>query len=88
MNLLTRLRDRTRPHHEAVERELGLFERPWSADAYRTLLGRFLGYYDPLERQIEGAANWSALGFDWPRHRKAPLLKRDLWWAGDSESIP
>jgi heme oxygenase len=84
MNLLTRLRDRTRPHHEAVEREFGLFDKPWSPNTYRALLRRFLGYYEPLERRIEGAANWPALGFDWQRRRKAPLLERDLSSAGDS----
>jgi len=87
MNLLTRLRDRTHPYHEAVEREFGLFDRPWSTDRYRALLRRFLGYYDPLERQIEKAANWSALGFDWPRRRKALLLERDLWSSGDSPEV-
>jgi heme oxygenase len=40
-----------------------------------------------LERQIEAAANWSALGFDWPRRRKAPLLERDLCSAGDSPDV-
>jgi heme oxygenase len=87
MNLLAHLRDRTRPHHEAVEREFGLFDRSWSANKYRALLRRFFGYYDPLERQIEAALNWSALGFDWQRRRKAPLLQRDLCWAGDSPEV-
>ena len=83
MTLLTRLRDQTRPHHEVVERQFGLFERTWSAEQYRALLRRFLGYYDPLEERIAAAADWSRLGFDWPRRRKSPLLRRDLSAAGD-----
>lgn len=87
MNLLARLRDRTRPYHEAVEQQLGLLERPWSADQYRALLRRFLGYYDPIEGRIEAAADWSGLGFDWPRRRKTPLLQRDLLSVGDAPDV-
>lgn len=87
MNLLAQLRDRTRPYHEDVEREFGLSDRVWSSDKYRALLRRFLGYYEPMERQIEAAVDWSALGFDWQRRRKAPLLERDLSAAGDSPEV-
>jgi heme oxygenase len=87
MSLLARLRDRTRTHHDAVERELGLLDRPWTAYQYRALLRRFLGYYDPLEGRIEAAADWPHLGFDWPRRRKVPLVLRDLWSAGDTPEV-
>jgi len=83
MNLLTRLKEQTRPYHDAVERQLGVFDRPWSVEQYHALLRRFLGYYDPLEIRITAAADWPALGFDWPRRRKTPLLERDLISAGD-----
>lgn len=84
MSLLEQLRDRTRPAHEATERLLGLLDPAWSADRYRALLRRFFGYYDPLEARIAVAADWPALGFDWPRRRKTPLLERDLLASGDS----
>lgn len=85
--LLTRLRDETREFHDAVERQLGLFDRHWSPAKYRGLLQRLLGYYEPLELRLESAVNWSELGFDWPRRRKTSLLQRDLLSTGDSLTL-
>ena len=87
MTLLERLRIQTRPSHEAVEKQFGLFDRSWSADQYRHLLRRFLGFYDPLEGRIDVAADWSGLGFDWPRRRKTPLLRRDLTALGERPEL-
>jgi heme oxygenase len=78
MMILARLRRETRPHHDAVEAQLGLFDRPVTLDSYRSLLHKFWGFYKPVEARIDAVADWPTLGLDWDRRRKVPLLERDL----------
>jgi heme oxygenase len=76
--ILSRLRLETRSHHDAVEAGLGLLDRPITPHDYRDLLGRFWGFYEPTEARLVGVADWPALGFNFDRRRKTPLLERDL----------
>ncbi|OWK38693.1 biliverdin-producing heme oxygenase [Fimbriiglobus ruber] len=84
--ILARLKQETQPQHEAVERRLGLFDHPPTRDSYRTLLRRFYGFHEPVEARIGGLADWSQLGFDFDRRRKAALLEQDLQALGDTRA--
>jgi heme oxygenase len=73
----SRLREATRPHHEAVERSVDLLRSCQSLDGYRRLLGRFLGFYEPAEARL---SPWleAVPGLDYSRRRKSSMLVDDL----------
>ena len=82
-----RLREATRPHHEAVEQSVDLLESCQSLDGYRRLLGRFLGFYEPAEVRL---APWlqAVPGLDYARRRKSSTLVDDLKALGlDAASV-
>jgi heme oxygenase len=76
--ILERLRQETRPLHERAERTLDLPARLATRAAYAALLGRFWGFYAPLEPRLEAVVGLDALGLDLARRRKARLLHADL----------
>jgi heme oxygenase len=45
---------------------------------YLHLLGKFHGFYQPLEPILAGFSHWSALGLNLAQRRKTPWLLRDL----------
>lgn len=80
--LLAELRRQTRALHARAEQAVNLPLRLKSLAAYQHLLGRFYGFYVPLEAQLELITAAGALGLDWQPRRKAPLLLRDLMALG------
>lgn len=81
--ILDRLREATRPMHEAVERELDWERRVETIDGYRSLLARLYGFHAAWEP--EAAALIADEAFFGPR-RKAHLLAADLACLGLSRS--
>jgi heme oxygenase len=75
--IAARLKDETRPLHDAVERAVGIPDRPLTPARYRHLLARFHGYYAPLEDRL-GRADLAPVGLDFGARRKAALLEHDL----------
>ena len=86
MDLLLRLREATRPQHDSLELRLNVLRPDLTRREYEVLLGRFLGYYSPLEDNLGRAVRWEVLGFDFDARRKADLLLRDLRSLGASEA--
>lgn len=76
--ILRRLRDATRPEHDAIESTLGLMGESLTADAYLHTLQRFYGYYRPVEEAIRAVGGWSGRGLDLGERQKTPLLDSDL----------
>jgi len=76
--ILTRLKQRTLWHHERLEKKLDLFHSVKTFEDYRSLLGKFLGFYEPVEAALEATFNWSVINFDFEPRKKTPLLMRDL----------
>lgn len=81
--LRDRLRAETRVDHEAVEALLAPLSGAISLAAYRDILSRFLGFYEPWEARLAEALRDPS--FYEPR-RKLPLLRRDLRALGLSEA--
>ena len=52
--IMPRLKEATRPHHEAIEAGIDVFRLGSSIENYRRVLGRFLGYYEPVEDAFAG----------------------------------
>jgi heme oxygenase (biliverdin-IX-beta and delta-forming) len=75
--LLESLRERTASLHARVERSTDLPKRCSSVRAYRELLLRLLGFYEPAEERLS-FFDWRVLGIDFEQRRKVPLLVRDI----------
>ena len=88
--ILSTLKEQTRTLHDQIEHTMDLPSRLRSPDTYKALLGRFYGFYAPLERllgSVEGAAaEYARIGFDFARRCKAEILKTDLKALGMSEA--
>lgn len=84
--ILAALKERTRPLHAMVEREVNIFRRIATLEDYTRLLARLYGFYLPLDALLADAPGLSSLGIDFVQRRKAPLLRADLaalGWSGD-----
>lgn len=77
-SILARLRRQTRVQHDSIERAVDLPARLQRRTAYATLLGRFHGFYRPLEQRLAAVGGLAATGVDLPARRKTELLVADL----------
>lgn len=87
--ILTRLREETRPQHEAAEAALNLMRDDLSRDEYQHVLIKFHGVYRPLEASL-AKLPWSAHGIDHAARLKRPALDSDLRTLGidDPDVLP
>lgn len=87
--ILQLLKDGTAAQHEAVERRVDLANRLRDVSAYADLLGRFYGFYAPLERALGRVAGCGAVDVDFGERQKAPWLAADLTALGrDPDRVP
>lgn len=84
--MMSRLKEATRSHHEAVETQLGSYRLTRSLDGYERVLRRFLGFHRPVEDAFAKIPGWTTVGIDPEERRKAHLLEADLRTLGVSES--
>jgi heme oxygenase len=76
--ILKRLQLATSACHTALENQLPLMRSDLSREEYRQFVGRFFGFYAPLEAQLMASNHWQLLGFDYAARQKAPRLVQDL----------
>ena len=81
-DILVRLRNETRPEHDAIEAALDLMTPGLSRTVYGQQLARFYGFYQPLENSLARLVNWSEFGLDFHLRRKTALLADDLNYLG------
>jgi heme oxygenase len=85
--ILQRLRLETRPYHEALDHHplmVQLMSPELSLPLYQHLLGKFLGFYQPLEPILARFPHWSSLGLNLAERRKTSWLLQDLSRLGAS----
>lgn len=82
--ILKRLQLATSACHTALEDQLPLMRSDLSREEYRQFLGRFFGFYAPLETQLMASNHWQLLGFDYAARQKNPRLVLDLVALGGS----
>lgn len=85
--ILTRLKQKTLWHRERLGKRLDLFHSVRTPDDYRLLLGRFLGFYEPVEEALETIFDLSMVKFDFTSRKKTPLLMRDLHTLGIDDTL-
>jgi heme oxygenase len=78
MSFLAKLKSETTECHVSLEKSLDLLRRVETKDAYRTLLARFLTIYEPLEKNLAEAVEWSRMGWEFSKRLKTPWLQDDL----------
>lgn len=88
--IMIRLRQRTLKHHLRLKQRLDLWRHLATLDDYRRLLAKFLGFYGPVEAELEKHFDRRAGGLDFERRRKVPMLVSDLRALGIKElaSLP
>ena len=74
---LSRLKEATKPDHEATEQTVDLGSRAKTPEGYRALLGRFLGFYESAEARLAPVLGEMA-GLNFADRRKTELIKADL----------
>jgi heme oxygenase len=88
VSILVQIKERTQPHHERVEANLGVMDPGLTRAGYRVLLARFRGFHHPVERRLDVLAPWAALGLEAAERRKTPWIDADLRALGmDGEAI-
>jgi heme oxygenase len=82
--ILKRLKLATSARHTALEDQLPLMRSDLSCEEYRQFVGRFFGFYAPLETLLMASNHWQLLGFDYAARQKTPRLVQDLLALGGS----
>lgn len=82
--ILKRLKFATSARHTALEDQLPLMRSDLSREEYRQFVGRFFGFYAPLESLLMASNHWQLLAFDYAARQKTPRLVQDLLALGGS----
>ena len=82
--ILKRLKQATSERHAALEGQLPLLDPCLSREDYHQLLGRFFGYYAPLETRLLALPWPDEIGFDYSGRHKTPRLEQDLIALGET----
>ena len=77
-SLLARLRQTTRPFHEAIEKHVDVLRPDLSSTEYRQLIGRFYGFYAPLELRLAQVPGLNEACPDYSMRTKTARLEQDL----------
>lgn len=75
--LLEELKERTRTHHQRLERDLAIEKKLQDLPTYCDLLQRWYGWYAPFEQMAASEANGTVEDFLSQRW-KTPLLEKDI----------
>jgi heme oxygenase len=78
LDIMTALRAGTIEQHNAIERIMPFFKDDFSLEAYIRVLKAFLGFFEPVERELRSIATRDTFGFNIDRRRRAKLLRIDL----------
>lgn len=84
--ILAKLKKETRPQHEHLESRMDVMSDAFTLEDYKKLLGRFYGFYVPLDKKLVSAIERKSIDFDYKPRLKVPQLKEDLSNLGLSDS--
>jgi heme oxygenase len=85
--ILTRLKQRTLWRRQQLEKKLDLFHSVKTLGDYQYLLGKLLGFYEPVETALEATFQWSVVNFEFQPRKKTPLLLQDLHSLGIADTL-
>lgn len=87
LGILQRLKQETRDRHAAIEGQLPLLNPDLTPGAYRDVVGRFYGFYAPMEERLRAFDGWQECGLDYADRYKTPRLAQDLAAMGDGPTM-
>ena len=74
--LMQKLKESTRPQHEAVEGSVDVMSKLFSLEDYKLMIAKFRSFYSGYEPTLP-YADLKAAGFDYDERRKLPSLDAD-----------
>lgn len=83
--ILPTLRAATSGAHQQLENSVQIEQRVGDIAAYRELLEKFWGWYQPLEQLLRQLPGWPYAGYDPGTRTKVPWLEQDLMALGLTE---
>jgi heme oxygenase len=86
LDIMTALKAGTIEQHSAIERIMPFFKEDFSLEAYIRVLKAFLGFFEPVERELRSIATRGSFGFNIDRRQRANLLRKDLLALGVSHA--
>jgi heme oxygenase len=78
LDIMTALKAGTVEQHSAIERIMPFFKNDFSLEAYIRVLKAFLGFFEPVERELRSVATRDSFGFNIDRRQRSNLLRTDL----------
>jgi heme oxygenase len=78
IDIMSKLKSRTIHQHQSMESVVPIFRKDFSREAYVELLEAFLGFFEPVERNLATIQGWQNIGLDLDKRMRASLLRKDL----------
>lgn len=85
-DILSLLRSSTAEAHRQLEAQIDMPKTCATQSSYVRLLQGFLGFFEPLEAELQKIDGWVERGFLWSDRAKTPMLREDLHAFGLSEA--
>lgn len=82
--VLQALREKTAPHHQALEGVVNVMDPGLTREGYRQLLETFYGFYKPMEERLMQLPPAQREMLDFGNRHKCVRLEQDLQALGDS----
>jgi heme oxygenase len=86
LDIIAVLKEGTRRQHEAIERIMPFFRNDFSSEDYIRVIKAFLGFFEPVERELASIPTWHLSGLDLDQRLRSNLLRDDLLSLGVSTS--
>src|ERR1700748_1283083 len=84
LDIMTILKVGISEQHDALERIMPFFKNDFSLEDYIRVLKAFLGFFEPVERELVSISTWHLAGIDIGQRLRSNLLRADLLALGAS----
>jgi heme oxygenase len=75
---MSKLKSGTIHQHQSMEKVVPIFRKEFTREAYVELLESFLGFFEPVERNLAAIQGWQKIGLNINERMRASLLRKDL----------
>ena len=76
--IMSKLKSGTIRQHQSMESVVPIFRKDFTREAYVGLLESFLGFFEPVERNLATLQGWNKIGLNIEQRMRASLLRNDL----------
>jgi heme oxygenase len=86
LDIMAILKAGTSEPHGAIEKIMPFFRNDFSLEDYARVLKAFLGFFEPVERELASISTWNLVGLNLNERLRSNLLRADLLAFGVSTS--